>query len=54
MYGCELLFGLERSREIRALVEDATGEPTPCNQGKPCPLLPAQVSIAGANTRPAA
>jgi hypothetical protein len=54
MYGCELLFGLERSRAIRALVEESTGGPCPCDEGHRCPLLPAQVSIAGANTSPAA
>lgn len=38
--GCVALFGIERGREIRALIEKLTDSVCPCVAGKPCPLLP--------------
>lgn len=40
MMHCERLFGMKRGREIRELIEAATGEPCPCQGIAPaaCPL----------------
>lgn len=38
--GCVALFGVERGREIRAMVEKLTEALCPCVAGKLCPLLP--------------
>jgi hypothetical protein len=37
---CEAIYGIERGRLIRAVLEEGLGEPCPCGQGRPCPLLP--------------
>lgn len=37
---CRFVFGHEEAERVVAIVEKATGEPCPCQQGKPCPLLP--------------
>jgi hypothetical protein len=37
---CEAIYGLERGRRIRAVLESGLGEPCPCRQGQSCPLMP--------------
>lgn len=38
MRECERQFGLTRGTQIRESIEQATGEPCPCDQGLICPL----------------
>jgi len=50
---CEALFGLRRGAQIIAAVEEDTGAPCPCRQGRVCPLLGtlepvAEVEVAAA------
>jgi hypothetical protein len=40
MQVCEVIYGCERGRAMVALLETATGQPCPCKQGIPCPLMP--------------
>lgn len=36
---CEVIYGQERGRQLRACIEGATGQPCPCRQGQACPLM---------------
>ena len=40
MLGCEILFGVERGAEVRAVFEEAMGQQCPCTNGLACPLMP--------------
>ena len=44
---CERAMGLVRGREIRELVEAATGDVCPCRKGQICPLLPGTARAEG-------
>ena len=37
---CEQEWSMKKATEVRELIEDLTGEACPCDQGRPCPLLP--------------
>jgi hypothetical protein len=43
MYGCELLFTKAEAAEVKAQVRKAVNGPCPCDEGKKCPLLPADI-----------
>ena len=45
MLGCETLFGITRGAQLRAMIEEATGQTCPCTDGR-CPLV-SGVSLAG-------
>lgn len=45
MQVCEVIYGCERGRAMVALLETATGQPCPCKQGIPCPLMPRDVAV---------
>lgn len=38
---CEVIYGCKRGAELSAFLEAAMGQPCPCKQGLPCPLMPA-------------
>lgn len=40
MLGCEVLFGKERGREVRQMVERVIDGPCPCSRDRECPLIP--------------
>ena len=40
---CQAIYGIERGDELSAFIEQATGEPCPCRQGRACPMMPADV-----------
>lgn len=37
---CQTIYGKERGAQLVAFLEQSTGEPCPCKQGQPCPLMP--------------
>lgn len=37
-----MVWGVKEGHKVRVLIEEATGEPCPCSQGKCCPLVPAE------------
>lgn len=39
LLACEVLFGVERGGEVRALMVDLLGGPCPCVRAGVCPLL---------------
>ncbi len=39
MYEIEALWPPEKAARIRAMIEEATGQPCPCSRGKRCPIL---------------
>lgn len=43
---CQVVMGVRRGQEMRALLEDVTGKPCPCAIGQRCPLRPAGSSPA--------
>jgi hypothetical protein len=43
---CTKIFGQVRGAEIVELVERTTGQPCPCKQGRPCPLVEALSPLA--------
>jgi hypothetical protein len=38
---CQAVYGVERGDELSAFIEQVTGEPCPCRQGRACPMMPA-------------
>lgn len=40
MRGCEVVWDVETADRVEELVEESTGEPCPCRQGKTCPFVP--------------
>lgn len=36
---CQIVLGVEEGRRVRAQIEDLSGAPCPCIQGRRCPLL---------------
>lgn len=40
MHTCEAIYGAKRGAQINAVLELAIGQPCPCKQGNPCPLMP--------------
>lgn len=43
MYGCDLLFTPEMATKVRETITTALGQ-CPCEAGKRCPLLPADLA----------
>lgn len=41
LVGCDLMFTVELARQVRARVTAAMGGQCPCEEGRRCPLLPA-------------
>lgn len=41
---CDVIYGHKRGAEICAFLEAAMGQPCPCKQGTPCPLMPRSLS----------
>lgn len=42
MQVCEVIYGCERAAKLQAFLEGAMGQPCPCRQDQPCPLMPRQ------------
>ena len=40
MQVCEVIYGSERGTQVQTFLEGAMGQPCPCRQGQPCPLMP--------------
>ncbi len=52
MRGCEVLWDdIVQANRVQAIVEDATGQPCPCLQGRECPLLPGDVTLVAGPPR---
>lgn len=37
---CEVMMPTGRAVALQEFIEEQTGQPCPCKQGEPCPLLP--------------
>lgn len=46
MHTCEVIYGSARGAQINAVLELAIGQPCPCKQGSPCPLMPRDEVVA--------
>lgn len=46
LLGCQTIYGTDRGAELSAFLEQTMGQPCPCKQAKPCPLLPDPEPVA--------
>lgn len=45
---CEVIWDVEKSDRIQAMVESASGQACPCVRGLECPLIPTGISLLSA------